>query len=113
MTYDKALADYSEAIKLKPNEVRYYNFRAYIYEAKDDIQNSMAETEKSSEARSQQSGGERAEKPIGARQRQRRIHADPRHQNTPAPTHIADHEVAHIEGPTGAAKTACNARSRR
>ena len=44
--YDKALADYSEASKLKPNEVRYYNYRAYIYEAKEDNQNSMAETEK-------------------------------------------------------------------
>src|SRR6266542_901397 len=44
--YDKALADYAELIKLKPKEVRYYNFRAYIYEAKEDSQNSMAETEK-------------------------------------------------------------------
>ncbi len=44
--YDKALADYAELIKLKPKEVRYYNFRAYIYEAKEDLQNSMAETEK-------------------------------------------------------------------
>ena len=44
--YDKALADYAELIKLKPKEVRYYNFRAYIYEAKEDNQNSMAETEK-------------------------------------------------------------------
>ena len=44
--YDKALDDYAELIKLKPKEVRYYNFRAYIYEAKEDIQNSMAETEK-------------------------------------------------------------------
>jgi tetratricopeptide (TPR) repeat protein len=44
--YDKALADYSEVIKLKPNEVRYYNYRGYIYEVKDDLQNSMADTEK-------------------------------------------------------------------
>jgi tetratricopeptide (TPR) repeat protein len=44
--YDKALDDYAELIKLKPKEVRYYNFRAYIYEAKEDGQNSMAETEK-------------------------------------------------------------------
>ena len=43
---DKALADYSEAIKLKPNEVRYYGYRSYIYEVKGDIQNSMADTEK-------------------------------------------------------------------
>src|SRR5215472_5695745 len=44
--YDKALADYSELIKLKPNEVRYLNYRAYIYELKNDLQNSMADTEK-------------------------------------------------------------------
>ena len=43
---DKALADYSEAIKLKPNEIRYYAYRSYIYEVKGDIQNSMADTEK-------------------------------------------------------------------
>jgi len=44
--YDKALADYSELIKLKPNEVRYLNYRAYIYELKNDLQNSMSDTEK-------------------------------------------------------------------
>jgi tetratricopeptide (TPR) repeat protein len=44
--YDKALADYSDLIKQKPNEVRYYNYRAYIYELKNDLQNSLADTEK-------------------------------------------------------------------
>ena len=44
--YDKALADYSEVIKLKPNEVKYYNYRAYIYELKNDLTNSMTDTEK-------------------------------------------------------------------
>ena len=44
--YDKALADYSEVIKLKPNEVRYVNYRAYIYELKKDLKNSMADTDK-------------------------------------------------------------------
>jgi tetratricopeptide (TPR) repeat protein len=43
---DKALADYSQAIKLKPNEVRYYAYRSYIYEVKGDIKNSMADTER-------------------------------------------------------------------
>jgi tetratricopeptide (TPR) repeat protein len=43
--YDKALADYSELIKLKPNEVRYLNYRAYVYEIRDDLKNSMADTE--------------------------------------------------------------------
>src|SRR5947207_5268451 len=44
--YDKALADYSELIKLKPNEIKYLTYRAYIYELKNDLQNSMAENEK-------------------------------------------------------------------
>src|SRR6266480_2603522 len=44
--YDKALADYSELIKQKPNEIRYLNYRAYIYELKNDLKNSMADTEK-------------------------------------------------------------------
>jgi tetratricopeptide (TPR) repeat protein len=44
--YDKALADYSELIKLKPNEIKYVSYRAYIYELKNDLQNSMADNEK-------------------------------------------------------------------
>ena len=44
--YDKALADYSELIKQKPNEIRYLNYRAYIYELKNDLQNSLADNEK-------------------------------------------------------------------
>ncbi len=44
--YDKALADYSELIKQKPNEIKYLNYRAYIYELKNDLQNSLADTKK-------------------------------------------------------------------
>src|SRR6266481_9295670 len=44
--YDKALADYAELIKLKPNEIKYLSYRAYIYELKNDLQNSTAENEK-------------------------------------------------------------------
>ena len=44
--YDKALADYSELIKEKPNEVKYLSYRAYIYELKNDLQNSMTDNEK-------------------------------------------------------------------
>jgi len=43
--YDKALADYSELIKQKPNEIKYLSYRAYIYEIKNDLQNSMADNE--------------------------------------------------------------------
>ena len=44
--YNKALADYSELIKQKPNEVKYLSYRAYIYELKNDLQNSTADNEK-------------------------------------------------------------------
>jgi tetratricopeptide (TPR) repeat protein len=44
--YDKALADYSELIKQKPNEIKYLNYRAYIYEVKNDVPNAQAENEK-------------------------------------------------------------------
>jgi tetratricopeptide (TPR) repeat protein len=44
--YDKALADYSELIAQKPDEIRYLSYRAYIYELKNDLQNSMADNEK-------------------------------------------------------------------
>jgi tetratricopeptide (TPR) repeat protein len=44
--YDKALADYSELIKQKPNEIKYLSYRAYIYELKNDLQNSQADNEK-------------------------------------------------------------------
>jgi tetratricopeptide (TPR) repeat protein len=43
---DKALADYSSAIKLKPGDVRYYVYRSSMYERKGDIKNSMGDTEK-------------------------------------------------------------------
>jgi tetratricopeptide (TPR) repeat protein len=44
--YDKALEDYSELIKQKPDDMKYLNYRAYIYELKNDLQNSMADNEK-------------------------------------------------------------------
>jgi tetratricopeptide (TPR) repeat protein len=43
--YDKALADYGEAIRLNPGEIRYHNYRAYLYEIRGDLPNAMAETE--------------------------------------------------------------------
>ncbi len=43
--YDKALADYAEASKLNPGEIKYHNYRAYIYETRGDLQNAMAEND--------------------------------------------------------------------
>lgn len=42
---DKALADYGEASKLSPGEIKYHNYRAYIYETRGDIQNAMTEND--------------------------------------------------------------------
>ena len=43
--YDKALADFAEASKLNPGEIKYHNYRAYIYETRGDLQNAMAEND--------------------------------------------------------------------
>ncbi|SRR6266404_3565931 len=42
---EKALADYGEASKLNPGEIKYHNYRAYIYEARGDLQNAMTEND--------------------------------------------------------------------
>jgi tetratricopeptide (TPR) repeat protein len=42
---DKALADYAEASKLSPGEIKYHNYRAYIYETRGDLQNAMTEND--------------------------------------------------------------------
>ena len=42
---EKALADYAEASKLNPGEIKYHNYRAYIYESRADVQNAMTENE--------------------------------------------------------------------
>lgn len=42
---DKALADYAEASKLNPGEIKYHNYRAYIYETRGDVQNAMIEND--------------------------------------------------------------------
>ncbi len=43
--YDKALADYAEASKLNPGEIKYHNYRAYIYETRGDLQNAATEND--------------------------------------------------------------------
>jgi tetratricopeptide (TPR) repeat protein len=43
--YDKALADFAEASKLDPGEIKYHNYRAYIYETRGDLQNAMADND--------------------------------------------------------------------
>jgi len=44
--YDRALADYNELIKRKPNEARYYLLRSYIYEVKGDAASAIADCDK-------------------------------------------------------------------
>jgi tetratricopeptide (TPR) repeat protein len=43
--YDKALADYAEAGKTNPGEIKYRNYRAYIYEMRGDLDNATAEND--------------------------------------------------------------------
>jgi tetratricopeptide (TPR) repeat protein len=44
--YDKALHDYSEAIKLSPEEPKYYQVRAIIYQTKGDFKAALADVDK-------------------------------------------------------------------
>ena len=43
--YDKALADYAEASKLSPGDIKYHNYRAYIYETRGKIEDAMTEND--------------------------------------------------------------------
>jgi tetratricopeptide (TPR) repeat protein len=43
--YDKALDDFAEASKLSPGEIKYHNYRAFIYETRGDLKNAMAEND--------------------------------------------------------------------
>jgi tetratricopeptide (TPR) repeat protein len=43
--YDKALDDFAEASKLNPGEIKYHNYRAFIYETRGDLKNAMAEND--------------------------------------------------------------------
>ncbi|PYK31947.1 MAG: hypothetical protein DME57_01635 [Verrucomicrobia bacterium] len=43
--YDKALADYEEASKANPGEIKYRNYRAYIYEMRGDLDNATKEND--------------------------------------------------------------------
>src|SRR5436305_11931109 len=36
---EKALADFAEASKLNPGEIKFHNYRAYIYETRGDLPN--------------------------------------------------------------------------
>lgn len=42
---EKALADFAEASKLSPGEIKYHNYRAYIYETRGDLPNATAEND--------------------------------------------------------------------
>ena len=68
---DKALADYSEAYQAQAERNSVLHYRSYIYEIKGDLKNSMADTEKVLKARSEQSGGEGAQKTAGPEDRLR------------------------------------------
>ncbi len=47
--HDKAIADYTEAIRLDPKEARFYYNRSFVYEAKGDQAKAQADFTKAKE----------------------------------------------------------------
>jgi tetratricopeptide (TPR) repeat protein len=85
--YDKALADYSELIKQKPNEIKYLNYRAYIYELKNDLQNSMADNEKILKADPNNQDAKARKQRLEQKIAERTPLTPPPRSPTPSPTH--------------------------
>src|ERR1041384_1398311 len=85
--YDKALADYSELIKQKPNEIKYLSYRAYIYELKNDLQNSMADNEKILKAEPNNQDAMARKQRIEKKLSEMVTLTPPPRSPTPAPTH--------------------------
>lgn len=85
--YDKALADYAELIKEKPNEVKYLSYRAYIYELKNDLQNSMADNEKILKADPNNQDAKTRKQRLEQKIAERTPLTPPPRSPTPSPTH--------------------------
>ena len=85
--YDKALADYSELIKQKPNEIKYLSYRAYIYELKNDLQNSMADNEKILKADPNNQDAKARKQRLEQKIAERVTVTPPPRSPTPSPTH--------------------------
>jgi tetratricopeptide (TPR) repeat protein len=85
--YDKALADYSELIKQKPDEIKYVNYRAYIYELKNDLQNSMADNEKILKLDANNQDAKARKQRLEQKIAERTPLTPPPRSPTPSPTH--------------------------
>ena len=85
--YDQALSDYSELIKLKPNEIKYVNYLAYIYELKNDLQNSMAENEKILKSDPNNQDAKTRKQRLEQKIAERTPLTPPPRSPTPSPTH--------------------------
>src|SRR5262252_8087427 len=85
--YDKALADYSELIKQKPNEIKYLNYRAYIYELKNDLQNSQIDNEKILKADPNNQDAKARKQRLEQKIAERVTVTPPPRSPTPSPTH--------------------------
>jgi len=85
--YDKALADYAELIKEKPNEIKYLSYRAYIYELKNDLQNSMADNEKILKADPNNQDAKTRKQRLEQKIAERTPLTPPPRSPTPSPTH--------------------------
>jgi len=85
--YDKALADYSELIKQKPDEIKYISYRAYIYELKNDLQNSMANNEKILKLDANNQDAKARKQRLEQKIAERTPLTPPPRSPTPSPTH--------------------------
>ena len=85
--YDKALADYSELIKQKPDEIKYISYRAYIYELKNDLQNSMADNEKILKLDANNQDAKARKQRLEQKIAERTPLTPPPRSPTPSPTH--------------------------
>jgi len=85
--YDKALADYSELIKQKPDEIKYLSYRAYIYELKNDLQNSMADNEKILKLDANNQDAKARKQRLEQKIAERTPLTPPPRSPTPSPTH--------------------------
>lgn len=85
--YDKALADYSELIKQKPNEIKYLNYRAYIYELKNDLQNSQTDNDKILKADPNNQDAKARKQRLEQKIAERVTVTPPPRSPTPSPTH--------------------------
>jgi tetratricopeptide (TPR) repeat protein len=79
--YDKAIADYSEIIRLKPKNAHGYMKRSYLYEQKGDLPKAIADCEQAIKLDPKDQEAQTRKKAMQSKQSQ----AQPPGQPAPAP----------------------------